>query len=79
MILWILNQMLLFQNIEVFNSQGLEGHTYYEQFNAPGAVIRTGDCVYLRTDTGRQVIQQVESIWMNKQYVLLCFHIFIHR
>ncbi|XP_049837847.1 protein polybromo-1 isoform X3 [Schistocerca gregaria] len=54
-------------NIEVFNPQGHEGHTYYEQFNTPAALLRTGDCVYVRSDNGKQLIQQIDSMWMNKQ------------
>ena len=46
-----------------------EGFTYYEQFNAPFGLLRTGDCVYVRTEIGRQLIAQVDSIWTNKQYV----------
>ncbi|KDR13747.1 hypothetical protein L798_12146, partial [Zootermopsis nevadensis] len=58
-------------NVEVLNGQTPDGCTYYEQFNAPCGVIRTGDCVYVRTDIGRQLIAQVDSIWTDKQG--MCF------
>ncbi|XP_014249170.1 protein polybromo-1 isoform X5 [Cimex lectularius] len=43
-----------------------EGFTYYEQINTPACVIKTGDCVYMKTDSGRQLIAQADFIWMNK-------------
>jgi protein polybromo-1 len=55
------------QNVELLNGQTPDGNTYYEQYNAPCNVIRTGDCVYVRTDMGRQLIAQVDSVWTNKQ------------
>jgi len=55
------------QNVEMLNGQTPDGNTYYEQYNAPCNVIRTGDCVYVRTDMGRQLIAQVDSVWTNKQ------------
>ncbi|XP_066994132.2 protein polybromo-1 isoform X3 [Anabrus simplex] len=58
-------------NVVMFNPQGQEGCTYYEQYNIPSGVIRTGDCVYVRTDGGRQLICQVDSIWTDKQG--MCF------
>lgn len=58
-------------NVELLNGQTPDGNTYYEQYNAPCSVIRTGDCVYVRTDMGRQLIAQVDSVWTNKQG--LCF------
>ncbi|XP_069679864.1 protein polybromo-1 isoform X4 [Periplaneta americana] len=58
-------------NVEVVNGQTADGCTYYEQFNAPAGVVRTGDCVYVRTDIGRQLIAQVDTIWTNKQG--MCF------
>jgi hypothetical protein len=55
--------------VELLCGQTSDGNTYYEQYNAPCSVIRTGDCVYVRTDMGRQLIAQVDSIWNDKQYV----------
>ncbi|XP_063225388.1 protein polybromo-1 isoform X25 [Bacillus rossius redtenbacheri] len=56
-------------NIEVFYPQGVEGHTYFEQYNTPACLIRTGDCVYVRTDGGRQFVAQVDTIWTTKNGV----------
>lgn len=48
-----------------------EGHNYYEQYNIVGnGVIKLGDYVYVATDTGKQSIAQVQSIWDTKEYVL---------
>ncbi|XP_033610687.1 protein polybromo-1 isoform X6 [Cryptotermes secundus] len=58
-------------NVEVLNGQTPDGCTYYEQFNTPCGVVRTGDCVYVRTDIGRQLIAQVDTVWTNKQG--MCF------
>lgn len=47
-----------------------EGHNYYEQYNIVGnGVIKLGDYVYVATDTGKQSIAQVQSIWDTKEYV----------
>ncbi|XP_065223085.1 protein polybromo-1 isoform X3 [Planococcus citri] len=47
-----------------------EGCTYYEQYNAPQCLIKTGDCVYIRNDTknntSRTLICQINKIWTNK-------------
>lgn len=58
---------LVLQNVELLNGQTPDGNTYYEQYNAPCGVIRTGDCVYVRTDMGRQLVAQVDSVWTSKQ------------
>lgn len=48
-----------------------EGHNYYEQYNIVGnGVIKLGDYVYVATDTGKQSIAQVQSIWDTKEYVM---------
>lgn len=45
-----------------------EGNTYYEQYNTIcSGVIKTGDCVYVATDGGRQLIAQVDTIWDTKE------------
>lgn len=54
-------------NIEIFNTNNPEGFVYFEQYNAPSCVIKTGDYVYVRTDNGRQLIAQLDTIWTNKQ------------
>ncbi|KAK7869922.1 hypothetical protein R5R35_013708 [Gryllus longicercus] len=56
-------------NVEVFNSNNPEGFSYFEQYNASACVIKTGDFVQVRTDSGRQLITQVDTIWTNKQGV----------
>lgn len=45
-----------------------EGNTYYEQYNTIcSGVVKTGDCVYVATDGGRQLIAQIDSIWDTKE------------
>lgn len=53
-----------------------EGNTYYEQYNTIcSGVVKTGDCVYVATDGGRQLIAQIDTIWDTKEYVL---HTILH-
>ncbi|XP_073978285.1 protein polybromo isoform X2 [Rhodnius prolixus] len=42
-----------------------EGWTYYEQLNTPAGVIKTGDCVYMKSE-GKPLIAQADTIWTNK-------------
>lgn len=45
-----------------------EGVTYYEQYNTVcSGVVKTGDCVYVATDGGRQLIAQIDTIWDTKE------------
>ncbi|CAH1403720.1 unnamed protein product [Nezara viridula] len=44
-----------------------EGITYFEQFNAPNCVIKTGDCVYMKSESVRPLMAQVDTIWTNKE------------
>lgn len=45
-----------------------EGITYYEQYNTIcSGVVKTGDCVYVATDGGRQLIAQIDTIWDTKE------------
>lgn len=45
-----------------------DGFNYYEQYNIVGSgVIKTGDYVYVATDTGKQSIAQVHAIWDSKE------------
>lgn len=47
---------------------GEEGFNYYEQYNIVGnGVIKLGDYVIVATDTGKQSIAQVQSIWDTKE------------
>lgn len=56
------------QNVEMFNPHGIEGTMYYEQYRVPSCgSIKTGDCVYVRTSTGRQCVTQVDSLWITKE------------
>uniref|UniRef100_A0A146KQX2 Protein polybromo-1 n=1 Tax=Lygus hesperus TaxID=30085 RepID=A0A146KQX2_LYGHE len=43
-----------------------DGHTYYEQFNTPMCLIKTGDCMYMKTDSSRVTIAQADVIWTDK-------------
>nr|CAD7402573.1 unnamed protein product [Timema poppensis] len=36
------------------------------QYNAPACLIRSGDCVYVKNGSGRQLIAQVDTIWTTK-------------
>uniref|UniRef100_A0A1B6CN38 Protein polybromo-1 n=1 Tax=Clastoptera arizonana TaxID=38151 RepID=A0A1B6CN38_9HEMI len=42
-----------------------EGWTYYEQYNTNTCLIKTGDCVYVKTEAGSKLITQVDTIWTN--------------
>lgn len=45
-----------------------DGNNHYEQYNIVGnGVIKSGDFVYVATDTGKQSIAQVQSIWDTKE------------
>ncbi|XP_054286185.1 protein polybromo-1-like isoform X2 [Macrosteles quadrilineatus] len=44
-----------------------EAVTYFEQFNTNGFVLKTGDCVYVKTDTDARAISQIDSIWTNAE------------
>lgn len=55
------------------------GNIYYEQYNTIccGAV-KTGDYVYVATESGKQSIAQIHMIWETKEYALL-FYIFFEK
>ncbi|XP_070490389.1 protein polybromo-1 isoform X5 [Chironomus tepperi] len=43
-------------------------NTYYEQFNtACSGTVKTGDYVYVATESGKQAIAQINSIWETKE------------
>lgn len=45
-----------------------EGTTYFEQYNTMcSGVVKTGDYVYVATETGKQSIAQISSIWETKE------------
>ncbi|XP_053619347.1 protein polybromo-1 isoform X3 [Plodia interpunctella] len=52
-------------DVVMYNPLGTDDeNTYYEQYNtACSGVVKTGDCVYVVTDGGKQLIAQVHSIW----------------
>lgn len=44
-----------------------ENNTYFEQFNSVcSGVVKTGDFVYVATESGKQAIAQINSIWETK-------------
>ncbi|XP_054159382.1 protein polybromo-1-like isoform X2 [Oppia nitens] len=44
-----------------------DGYTYYEQFTIPSGTYKLGDCSYVRTDTGRNLICRIDRIWVDKE------------
>ncbi|XP_065348205.1 protein polybromo-1 isoform X6 [Cloeon dipterum] len=54
-------------NVELNLEQPIEGFTYYEQYKVQSCgTIKTGDCVYVKNNTGKQIVVQVDSIWVTK-------------
>ena len=43
------------------------GLAYYQQLNIPGHTLRTGDCVYVRAENGKQLIAQIDSMWITSE------------
>ena len=41
------------------------GILYYQQLNIHGHMLRTGDCVYVRTQNGKKLIAQIDSMWID--------------
>ena len=41
--------------------------TFYQQLNVSGHVLRLGDCVYVRAENGKQLIAQIDSMWVNAE------------
>lgn len=59
------NVVVFPENVD-FNLE--DGNTYYEQYNTIcSGVVKTGDCVYVATDGGRQLIAQIDTIWDTKE------------
>ena len=45
-----------------------EGHTYYEQYTIPGPItLRRGDMVYVRSENGKNLIAQIDTMWSAAQ------------
>lgn len=43
-----------------------EGSVFYEQFSIPSGAFKLGDCCYVRTDQGRNLICRVDRMWVDK-------------
>ncbi|KAF0306244.1 Protein polybromo-1 [Amphibalanus amphitrite] len=50
-------------NVEIDNRSAMDGNTYYEQLNTGMLVLKTGDCVYVKSEHSKQVIAQVDTMW----------------
>jgi len=48
---------------------GQSGLTYYQQLTIPGHSLRTGDCVYVRAENGKQLMAQIDSMWIDAENV----------
>lgn len=45
-----------------------DGNLYYEQYNTIcSGVVKTGDYVYVASESGRQLIAQIHTIWEAKE------------
>lgn len=54
-------------NVVVLISGTEENNTYYEQYNTIcSGIVKTGDYVYVATESGKQAIAQINSIWETK-------------
>lgn len=43
-----------------------EGNTYYAQFSIPCGSFKVGDCCYVRTDSGKNLICRIDKMWVDK-------------
>lgn len=55
------------------------GLNYYQQLNIPGHTLRTGDCVYVRAENGKQLIAQIDSIWIDPEYTKSIYRHILRR
>uniref|UniRef100_A0A6E8VEF4 Polybromo-1 n=1 Tax=Anopheles coluzzii TaxID=1518534 RepID=A0A6E8VEF4_ANOCL len=54
-------------NVVIYMNGVEDGNVYYEQYNTVcGGVVKTGDYVYVATESGKQSISQITSIWETK-------------
>uniref|UniRef100_A0A182PR37 Polybromo-1 n=1 Tax=Anopheles epiroticus TaxID=199890 RepID=A0A182PR37_9DIPT len=54
-------------NVVIYMNGVEDGNIYYEQYNTVcGGVVKTGDYVYVATESGKQSISQITSIWETK-------------
>lgn len=52
-----------------------EGHTYYEQYTIPGPItLRRGDMVYVRSENGKNLIAQIDTMWAAAEDGMAYFH-----
>jgi len=55
---------ILWENPDVVPGAG-EGSQYFEQYTIPGPItLRRGDAVYVRAEFGKNLIAQIDSIWV---------------
>ena len=57
-------------NIECQPPEGItseEGVVFYEQYNIPSGAYKLGDCCYVRTDQGRNLICRIDRMWLDKE------------
>ncbi|XP_058117196.1 protein polybromo-1 isoform X2 [Anopheles coustani] len=51
-------------NVVIYMNGAEDGNIYYEQYNTVcGGLVKTGDYVYVATESGKQSISQITSIW----------------
>uniref|UniRef100_A0AAG5D381 Polybromo-1 n=1 Tax=Anopheles atroparvus TaxID=41427 RepID=A0AAG5D381_ANOAO len=51
-------------NVVIYMNGAEDGNVYFEQYNTVcGGVVKTGDYVYVATESGKQSISQITSIW----------------
>ncbi|KAK2717362.1 hypothetical protein QYM36_006224 [Artemia franciscana] len=53
-----------YPNIDLLVPDAPMNTTYFQQFQTPAGLLRTGDCVYVRGENGRQLIAQIDSMWL---------------
>ncbi len=44
-----------------------EGSHFYEQYTIPSGSYKLGDCCYVRTDQGRNLICRIDRMWVDKE------------
>lgn len=53
-------------DVEVEGQTGEDGIVYFEQRNIPTGCYKLGDTVYVRSDTGKQLIARIDKMWIDK-------------
>ena len=57
-------------NVECDPPEGVvpeEGVVFYEQYSIPSGSYKLGDCCYVRTDQGRNLICRIDRMWVDKE------------